>query len=482
MKSWLADPGDMLWASIGKTGTMLALLLLPGMILAQQASFDGQNLNLPAVAVEGQVFAVTLRLEQGGQDAELSLGSAQAIADSPETAGSRFQNDRLTIDSLSFAGQAYRVELLLSNVDPVRFRVLTAELLGPTNEEPQACTPPMVDPSHGPNNPQVVGGFSIDTSRLLDGGPAPDGIPPLGNPRFTQDHAATGIFPDSLVVGVKLGDEVRAYPHTVLDWHEIVNDRFTVSGQQELYTLSYCPLTGSALLWKGRLDVVDPSFGTSGLLYNSNLVLYDRNTSSYWSQMLEQAINGPELLNIPERAQVVETTWETWSRMYPETTLMTTETGFSRPYGTYPYGSFRTDQSLLFPVDNSGDRRLHPKERVLGINVGEQSKVYPITRFGTGVNLISDRVGDMDIIAVGSSDLNFGVVFNRQLEDCSSPEFTPVQDALPVVMIDNEGNQWDVFGQAVSGPRAGTRLQKTNSYIAYWFAWTAFFQNAEIHQ
>lgn len=481
MKAALSHSGRTLWNRLAPAAGLL-LLQWSMLAIGQQPSFDGTTLSLPEVAVDGQVFAVTLRLEEDSPDAELSVLSAQPIAGSPDGALSRFINERLTIDSLTFAGQRYRLELLLVNADPPRFRIGTAELTDGGTTEPVACTPPAADPSHGPNNPQVVGGFSVNTARLLDGGPAPDGIPPLGNPQFTQDHASTGIFPDSLVVGVKLGDEVRAYPHTVLDWHEVVNDQFTLSGQQEPYTLSYCPLTGSAMLWKGRMEAADPTYGTSGLLYNSNLVMYDRDTSSLWSQMLEQSINGPQLLTVPERAQVVETTWETWSRMYPETILMTTETGFSRPYGTYPYGSFRTDQSLLFPVDNANDRRLHPKERVLGINVGEHSKVFPISRFGTGVNLVTDRIGDMGVIAIGSSDQNFAVVFNRQLADCSTPEFMPVQDALPVVMADTEGNQWNVFGEAVSGPRTGARLQKTNSYIAYWFAWAAFFQDAEIHQ
>ncbi|MCH7817314.1 MAG: DUF3179 domain-containing protein, partial [Proteobacteria bacterium] len=167
--------------------------------------------------------------------------------------------------------------------------------------------------------------------------------------------------------------------------------------------------------------------------------------------------------------------------MYPQTTLMTTETGFSRTYGRYPYGTFRTDNSLLFNVNNSGDNRLHRKERVVGINVGTSSKVYPISNFDGDVTVVNDTVGAMDIVVTGSSSQNFGVIFNRQLEDCTVLNFSSVQGQLPVVMTDNEGTQWDVFGTAVTGPRAGTQLQKTNSYIAYWFAWTAFFPNADIY-
>jgi hypothetical protein len=285
-----------------------------------------------------------------------------------------------------------------------------------------------------------------------------------------------------LVAGVKIGDDIRAYPYNILNWHEVVNDRFDMDGSPELVTLSYCPLTGSAVLWKSFMEPSNKTFGTSGLLYNSNLVLYDRATRSNWSQMLEQSISGDEITRIPDRLQVVETSWGTWKAMYPETILLSEATGFSRDYTRYPYGSFREDQRLLFPVNNADDRRLHRKERVLGINVGTSSKVYPINNFARQLEVINEEIGNMQVVAAGSSGLNLGVVFNRELEDCTVLEFEAVQDKLPVLMRDNEGNEWDVFGTAVSGARKGQQLQKTNSYIAYWYAWTAFFPGAQIQQ
>jgi len=246
--------------------------------------------------------------------------------------------------------------------------------------------------------------------------------------------------------------------------------------------LSYCPLTGSAMLWESLLAPGDETLGTSGLLYNSNLIMYDRETGSLWSQMLEQSIWGERIQTIPDRLQVVETTWGTWQAMYPDTVKLSEDTGFSRDYDAYPYGNFRQDNSLLFQVNNSNDNRLHRKERVLGINVGESSRVYPISSFSGDVEVINEVVGDMQVVVTGSSSLNFGVVYNRQLEDCTVLDFQPVQASLPVVMKDNEGNEWDVFGVAVSGKRTGQQLQKTNSYISYWYAWTGFYPGADIHQ
>jgi len=347
---------------------------------------------------------------------------------------------------------------------------------------PKSCIRPTPDISQGVNDPQVIGGAIVPLSEVLGGGPGPDGIPPLETPLFTTNLAATSISPFELVVGVKIGDDVRAYPYNIMNWHEVVNDQFIMDGAPEQVTLSYCPLTGSAVLWKSFMEPVDKTFGTSGLLYNSNLVMYDRSTGSNWSQMLEQAINGSQIKRIPDRLPVVETSWGTWKSMYPETKLLSEKTGFSRDYTAYPYGSFREDQSLLFPVNNSGDRRLHRKERVLGINVGTSSKVYPINNFSSQVEVINEVVGDMQVVAAGSSGHNIGVIFNRELEDCTVLDFVAVQDRLPVVMSDNEGNEWDVFGTAVSGARKGQRLQKTNSYTAYWFAWTAFFPGAQIQQ
>ena len=169
--------------------------------------------------------------------------------------------------------------------------------------------------------------------------------------------------------------------------------------------------------------------------------------------------------------------------LHPQTLLLSIEPSeYSFPYDRYPYGTYRTDSSLLFPANGSNDDRLHRKHRVLGITVGNSSTVYAIDGFGVGVSVLNDRVGDMDVVVAGSATENFAVVYNRQLEDCTTLEFSSVENQLPVVMVDREGNKWDVFGTALSGPRTGTQLQKTNSYISYWFVWSSFFPATDIHQ
>ncbi|MEX0964126.1 MAG: DUF3179 domain-containing protein [Pseudohongiellaceae bacterium] len=466
--------------------TQLVLMAFSGLAQGQSAHIEDNSLILPIVTAGDRAFRIEFSLNPSTTPLQINLTSAVELA-SPDsidiTDANVFAGTTLSIPNISVEGVSFRADFTLLSESPLVFQLadVAANNAQVPGDTPNTCTRPAPDLSHGPNFPAVVSGFSIDPSKIQDGGPAPDGIPPLTNPQFTQNFELNGIFPDSLVVGVKVGDDIRAYPHNVLDWHEVVNDTFTVDDQQQQMTLSYCPLTGSAVLWEGFAQSANKTFGTSGLLLNSNLVMYDRETNSLWSQMLEQSISGSKVLDIPERVQVVETTWETWRTMYPETILMTENTGFSRPYNVYPYGSFRTDQALLFNVDNMNDLRLHRKARVLGINVGNNSKVYPVSDFGDSVSLIHDQVGGMDVIAAGSTTQNFAVLFNRQLEDCTTLDFTPVQNQLPIIMTDNEGTQWDVFGSAVSGPRAGTKLEKTNSYIAYWFAWTAFFPGTEIN-
>lgn len=430
--------------------------------LVAVGEFDGNNALLDIEISSGGVFDT----------------SSEIMRDLDGTIALNFESCEKGTIEYDIASIGQKGTVVIERV--VKDNIALCEALAPP--APRTCTRPAPDLSQGIDNPPVIGGAIVPLSEVIGGGPGPDGIPPLEMPLFTTDLDATSISPFELVVGVKIGDDVRAYPYNIMNWHEVVNDEFIMDGSPEIVTLSYCPLTGSAMLWKSFMESADKTFGTSGLLYNSNLIMYDRATRSNWSQMLEQSINGSEIRRIPGRLPVVETSWGTWKAMYPETKLLSEKTGFSRDYTAYPYGSFREDQSLLFPVNNSGDGRLHRKERVLGINVGSSSKVYPINNFTSQVEVINEVVGDMQVVVAGSSGHNLGVVFNRELEDCTMLDFVAVQDQLPIVMRDNEGNEWDIFGTAVSGARKGQRLQKTNSYIAYWFAWTAFFPGAQIQQ
>ncbi|MCZ6774901.1 MAG: DUF3179 domain-containing protein [Ignavibacteria bacterium] len=323
---------------------------------------------------------------------------------------------------------------------------------------------------------QVTGDWLIPQDQIFDGGPGKDGIPALTDPDLTGATGATYLADADLVIGVKMGNEVRAYPHPVLDWHEIIND--DVNGTQ--FSITYCPLTGSGIAWNRLINGTPTTFGVSGLLYNTNLIPYDRATNSNWSQMKLQCVNGPLSGTIISTYQIVETTWATWKEMYPQTKVVSSNTGYSRQYGQYPYGNYRTNSSLLFPISND-DTRLPRKERVHGVIVGDKTKVYRINTFSDDIETVNDTFNSVSLVAVGSSGKNFIVIYERQLGDGTVLTFSPVQSVLPVAMVDNEGTRWDVFGKAVDGPRAGSKLEPMRSYTAYWFAWGAFFPDAEIY-
>lgn len=323
---------------------------------------------------------------------------------------------------------------------------------------------------------RVEGDWLIPINEVYDGGPGKDGIPALLNPIFVSAQEASYLSDNDLVIGVKIGNEIRAYPHPILDWHEIVND--DIAGTQ--LAITYCPLTGSGIAWNRVVAGTSTTFGVSGLLYNSNLIPYDRATNSNWSQMLMQSVNGAQSGTFAETHHIVETTWRTWKTMYPATKVVSSQTGYSRPYGQYPYGDYKTNSTLLFPVSNS-DSRLARKERVLGILVGEKTKVYRLASYPENIGVANDLFNNVPIAAAGSKGLNFILAFESQLNDGTTLIFDAVQNSLPIVMVDQEGTKWDIWGKGVEGPRAGTELRPARSYVAYWFAWAAFYPGADIH-
>ena len=327
-------------------------------------------------------------------------------------------------------------------------------------------------------------GVGIDTSgawlvppeQVVDGGPGLDGIPALQSPMFESAATITTVEDNDFVIAVKSAGEIKVYPHDIMDYHEIVND----GPDDDPFTMSYCPLTGSALAWRGNMGDADRTYGVSGLLFNSNLLLYDRETRSIWSQMLQISVNGDRIRSRPETFAVMETTFGTLKAMYPDAMVMTRDTGHVRDYDDYPYGSYRTSTALLFPVETQ-DSRAHPKERGVGIHDATSAKVYQLGGFGDTTTAINDEFAGQSIVVVGNTANNFGVIYNRELADGTILSFEAIDGDLPNVLRDTEGNVWDIFGTAVSGPRVGTQLQATQSYIAMWFAWAAHFVEVQLH-
>ena len=319
--------------------------------------------------------------------------------------------------------------------------------------------------------------WTIPSNEVFDGGPGKDGIPSVDDAKFATASATDYLANDDLVLGIQVGDEIKAYTHPVLDWHEIVNDE--INGLA--VAITYCPLTGTGIGWDRTIDGSVTEFGVSGLLYNSNLIPYDRKTDSNWSQMANECVNG-NLINTPIQTHLlVETTWETWKAMYPDSKVLTTDTGKNRNYGTYPYGNYKTSSSLNFPISIDDDR-LHSKERVLGVLINGKAKAYQFDEFpGTDISILEDEFEGKKLVLVGSEDKNFMVAFEREFKG-TMRTFTPLQNESPAVMQDEEGNKYDFFGKVLEGTDVGELLESPTNYIGYWFSWGAFYPDTEIYE
>lgn len=266
-----------------------------------------------------------------------------------------------------------------------------------------------------------LNGFRLDEAaipveEIHHGGPPRDGIPAIDRPLFVPAGAATHLRADDRVLGVVRGDIARAYPIAILNWHEVVNDRFG----DEAVTVTFCPLCGTGMAFAARIDGRDLVFGVSGLLYNSDVLLYDRQTESLWSQIMSRAVSGPMRGKALEFLPTAHTSWADWRRRHPHTQVLSPETGFGRNYGRDPYAEYRDSENLMFPV-NTRDRRLHPKEQVIGVAIAGEYKAYPFSALArAGETVIADRVGGAPITIVFDPRARTGRVLDDQGKEVPS--------------------------------------------------------------
>ena len=321
-----------------------------------------------------------------------------------------------------------------------------------------------IDPNNeNPSEPSV---WSIPLADVFDGGPGRDGIPALENPGFVSVEDEFALLDGDLILGYKNGDDIRAYQHIVLDWHEIVNDNV---GNVSI-AVTYCPLTGTGIGWNRVINGKETTFGVSGLLYNTNLIPFDRETRSNWAQILNESVNGQLLGKKVELISLVETDWKTWRTMYPDTKVLSLNTGFSRTYGVYPYVDYKTNNNFfIFPVPK--DDRLPLKERVLAVIDGTDARAYRFVDLAAE-NLVRESFKGKEYLVVGNED--FMVSF--ELDAISgSLQFEYVFNGSEIILRDNENNEWNIFGEAVSGPRIGERLKSSSAFMGYWFSIPAFY-------
>ena len=273
----------------------------------------------------------------------------------------------------------------------------------PVSTESKAVNPP--------ENIMVTKGLKhiVPLDKIRSGGPPKDGIPSVDDPKFVKVSESEFMSDSDIVIGLNINGETKAYPLFVMVWHEIVNDK--VGGVP--VSVTYCPLCFTNQVFERIIDGQEVEFGTSGKLYNSNLVMYDRLTDSYWSQALGLAITGEltgyELKRIP--FDVIS--WRDWKTIHPDTQVMTTETGHLRAYSVDPYGDYYTDPRIIFPVDHKDDR-MHPKELILGFHENDVYKAFKQIDVESA-NVINDKVDDKSLLLVSLFTGN-ARAFDRMVE------------------------------------------------------------------
>jgi hypothetical protein len=231
---------------------------------------------------------------------------------------------------------------------------------------------------------------SIPPGRILSGGPPKDGIPALVDPTFVTAAAASYLRDTDRVIGIHDGQMAKAYPLRLLNWHEVVNDRI---GDQAI-VVTYCPLTASAVVFDRRIEGEALTFGVSGRLYESNVLFYDRETESLWSQLTGQGVTGEQNGRTLTQVPAIETSWSRWRAEHPETLVLSLATGHRRDYEHNPYAEYDASPATMFPTSGN-DTRLFIKDRVLGVVIDGTARAYPLRRLAESGEPIEERVADV---------------------------------------------------------------------------------------
>lgn len=234
--------------------------------------------------------------------------------------------------------------------------------------------------SRAADSDRVKNGFDltsaiVEPDKIRRGGPPRDGIPAIDRPRLLPADNVDFVSGADRILGLVMGNTARAYPVRILNWHEIVNDRI----EGKAVVISYCPLCGTGMAFLAEAEGRQLGFGVSGLLYNSDVLFYDRQTESLWSQILGRAISGllvgTELHPLP----LQHTSWQRWRQQYPQTTVLSTDTGYARDYRKNPYAGYASCRQIYFPLGHELPEGLHPKAMVMGIEVDGRFKAYPFS-------------------------------------------------------------------------------------------------------
>ncbi len=333
---------------------------------------------------------------------------------------------------------------------------------------------------------------SVPYDDIFSGGPPRDGIPPLDSPRFETVISADNWLEDlEPVILLDHEGEVRAYPLQILTWHEIVNDE--IAGDP--IAVTFCPLCNTALVFRRpTIDSEILTFGTSGNLRFSDLVMWDRQTETWWQQFTGEAIvgdlTGTKLESLP--AGIIS--WVDFKSKYPDAQVLSIETGYQRSYGRNPYAGYDNINSHPFAFVGDLDTQLPAMARVVGISLEDgQGGAFSLDLLSEN-QVINENLGELPVVLFWKSgtasaldsgsiadgrDIGTTSVFSALAKD-QELTFTALEDGL---FLDQEtGSTWDIFGDAIDGPMAGSSLDPLPHHDTFWFAWAAFVPDGELKE
>ncbi|GIV76608.1 MAG: hypothetical protein KatS3mg050_1002 [Litorilinea sp.] len=330
---------------------------------------------------------------------------------------------------------------------------------------------------------------TVPWEEIISGGPPKDGIPAIDEPTFESPESAREWLSDrDPVILFEHDGHARAYPLAILIWHEIVND--TVGDLPVAVT--FCPLCNASIVFERTFDGQVLDFGTTGLLRNSDLIMYDRQTETWWQQFIGQGIVGRyagEQLTF-RASQVIS--FGDFTARYPNGEVLA-RPAMPRTYGANPYTQYDSTVGQPFLFRGELDTRLPATERVVGIQLGDVVMAYPFSTVAE-LGVINDRLGDVPVVvfhkpgtasALDTRQISEGKdvgsvgVFDRRVD---GQELTFVRNADGTFSDQETGSTWNILGEAVAGPLAGQRLERILAFDHFWFAWYAFFPQTALYQ
>ncbi len=330
----------------------------------------------------------------------------------------------------------------------------------------------------------------VDFGEFLSGGPPKDGIPAVADPAMESIEAASEWLSDrSPVIAVEVDGVARAYPQALLMWHEIANDE--INGVP--IAVTFCPLCNSSITYDRRVNGEVLDFGVSGFLRNSDMIMFDRQTETWWQQLTGEGLvgdyNGTLLDFVP--SQVIS--FRTFADRYPDGEVMSRDTGFSRQYGTNPYAGYDSRGGQPFLFRGEVDTRLDSAvDHVLATKIGDVSKAYPFDTLRAEV-VVNDTIGETPVViffqAGVASSLDDSIIDNsRDLGTAGMYQATVDGDVLTFIangdgtFSDEQTDSiWNAFGEAIDGELLGTELEWVNAFPHFWFAWAAFSPDTEVY-